>query len=76
MFYIYILYSETINKYYIGQSQDPWNRLEQHNENTPDKYTGKSKDWTLKAVFEIKGNRSDAVKIEKYIKESEVQKIY
>ena len=68
MYYIYLLYSETADKYYVGHSQDPWKRLEQHLSNTGDKFTGSYHDWKLKAVFEVSDVRGDADKIEKFIK--------
>jgi putative endonuclease len=33
------------------------------------KFTGKFKDWELKAVFMVSEIRADAIKIEKYIKQ-------
>ncbi len=68
MFYVYILFSKAIDKYYIGHSINPWERVIQHNNNTVDKYTGKSKDWELMAVFEVSENRADAMDLEKFIK--------
>ena len=68
LYYIYFLYSKTADKYYVGHSQDPWKRLEQHLSNTGDKYTGSFDDWDLKAVFEVSRIRGDADKIEKFIK--------
>ncbi len=52
-YHIYIIYSETLDKHYVGYSQHPLNRLDQHNSNSKDKYTGRSRDWELKAVFEV-----------------------
>ncbi len=66
-YHIYIIYSETLDKYYVGYSQNPWNRLDQHNSNSKDKYTGRSQDWELKAVFEV-GLESVAVRLERFIK--------
>ncbi len=74
MYYIYILYSETLKKYYIGQSNDPWKRLEQHNENPRDKFTGKAQDWELKATFEVSENRAEAVRFERFIKNQKSRK--
>jgi putative endonuclease len=68
MYYIYFLYSEAADKYYVGHSQAPLKRLEQHLSNTGDKYTGSYVDWKLKAVFEVSLIRGDADKIEKFIK--------
>ena len=67
-YHIYIIYSSSIDRYYIGYSSDPWRRLEQHNKNAADKYTGKAKDWQLKTVFQVSGSEGEAVKIERFIK--------
>jgi predicted GIY-YIG superfamily endonuclease len=50
-------------RYYIGYSQDPWNRLNEHNTNSSESYTGKAKNWELKAVFVVSENRQ--MKLEK-----------
>ena len=68
MYYIYFLYSEAADKYYVGHSQDPFKRLEQHLSNSGDKYTGSNVDWKLKAVFEVSPIRGEADRIEKFIK--------
>ena len=65
---IYIIYSTSIDRYYIGYSSDPWRRLEQHNTNTSDNYTGQTKDWQLKAVFRVFSSEGDAIKIERFLK--------
>ena len=51
MFYIYILFSSAADKFYVGYSEDPWSRLQQHKENGTDKFTGKYEDWELAAVL-------------------------
>ena len=68
MYYIYILYSRTANRYYVGHSINPWARLAQHLSNSGDKYTGSYKDWELMGVFEVSTIRADADRIEKLIK--------
>jgi len=68
MYYIYFLHSSEADKYYVGHSQDPWKRFEQHLANTGDKYTGSYHDWKLMAVFEASSIRGEADKIEKFIK--------
>lgn len=65
--YVYIIYSITIDKYYVGYSKDPWLRLIQHNANSKEKYTGRSKDWVLAAVFNVK-DELIAVRLERLIK--------
>ena len=75
MFYIYIIYSNTAEKFYVGHSENPWDRLIQHNENEGDKYTGKYQNWELKAVFQVSENRSDVLLIEKFIKRQKSKKL-
>ncbi|MEN9973524.1 MAG: hypothetical protein RIS20_1871 [Bacteroidota bacterium] len=65
--HIYIIYSNSIDKYYIGYSSNPWHRINQHNSNLKDKYTGRAQDWVIKSVFEVE-NESVAIKIERFIK--------
>jgi putative endonuclease len=67
-YYIYILFSESIDKYYIGYSSNPWLRLTQHLNNSQDKYTGKAKDWELKSVFVVGNLESEAIVLERFIK--------
>jgi putative endonuclease len=74
-FHIYILYSLSIDRYYIGYSSNPWTRLEQHLTNSIDKYTGKAKDWQLLVVFEVSKTESDAIRIERFIKKQKSRKL-
>lgn len=74
MFYIYILLSSSSDGYYVGHSSDPWQRLQQHQTNTGERYTGKHKDLTLKAVFEVSMNKGEADRIEKFMKRQESRK--
>jgi len=53
MYYIYILHSNSADKYYVGHSSNPFKRLEEHNNNEKDKFTGKFKPWELKAIFQV-----------------------
>ncbi len=46
MYYTYILYSKTIDKYYIGQTGNLEDRLNRHNTRNTG-YTSKGKPWTL-----------------------------
>jgi len=46
MFYTYIIYSESIDKYYIGYTHDLALRLERHN-NGWGKYSSKGIPWKL-----------------------------
>jgi putative endonuclease len=66
MFTVYILYSETSEKYYTGQTQDFDNRIREHN-------SGETKSiksgipWSLIWKQEV-ATRVEAVKLEKKIK--------
>jgi predicted GIY-YIG superfamily endonuclease len=41
VYYIYILHSPSLVKYYVGHSDDPWRRLEEHNHSPHDTFTSK-----------------------------------
>ena len=75
MYYLYILFNEDNDIYYVGYSHDPWKRLIQHNSNNGDKYTGKYKNWKLAAVFEISEIEGDAIKVERFIKKQKSRKL-
>jgi len=68
MYYVYILYSSKIDKYYIGSFQNPWERLEKHNTSPFNTFSSKYRPWVLKAVFKAGETRGEAEKIEKFIK--------
>ena len=72
MFYTYIIYSETINKYYVGSCQDVQERLQDHL-NSRSKYTKQAKDWELK-YFETYSSRSEAYQREMQIKKMKSRK--
>jgi putative endonuclease len=50
-FYTYILFSEKLNKHYIGQTTNVENRLKRHN-NHQEKYTKKGTPWKLLFAIE------------------------
>ena len=66
MFYTYILFSTSLNKYYIGSCQNIEQRLQDHL-NSRSKFTKIAKDWELK-YFETFLTRSEACKRELQIK--------
>ncbi len=73
MFYIYILYSPSSDKYYVGYSNDYQRRLIEHNTTERITYTSKHRPWFLKAAFECL-SESEAMKIEKFIKKQKSRK--
>jgi putative endonuclease len=69
MFYIYILYSQKSDKYYIGLTTDVNRRLEEHNHPPINKkYTAKHLPWKLKFFFECSDSRGIGLKVERFIK--------
>ena len=68
MFYLYIIYSASANKYYVGHSVDPWKRLIEHNTSPFTSYTAKYRPWMLKAVFQCGTTKAEAMQIEKFVK--------
>lgn len=69
MFYIYILYSETFDKYYVGYTDNPQKRLIEHNEISINSYTSRYRPWCLVGQFEVGENRGLAMKVERHIKQ-------
>ena len=68
MHYVYILYSPSLDKYYVGETEDIELRIKQHNTNFyKNSFTSKSSDWILKNAIEVK-SKSVAIQIEKHIK--------
>jgi len=66
MYYVYILYSESHKRYYIGQTNDLTNRINRHNSGI-EKSTSPYKPWTFIGSLE-KTTRSEAVILEKKLK--------
>lgn len=68
MFYVYILYAITADKYYVGSSENPWKRVKKHNTVPFNTFTSKYRPWELAAVFEAGSSRGKAGKLEYFIK--------
>lgn len=75
MYYIYILYSEIANLYYVGYSDNPARRLIEHNSTPFVTFTSKHRPWVLKAQFYCGETKSDAIRIERYIKKQRSRKL-
>ncbi len=65
-FYVYILYSEVFDKFYVGQTDNIEIRLARHNAGT-EKATRPYKPWYLKWYTE-KQSRAEAMQLEKKLK--------
>ena len=64
--YVYILFSEKLNRNYIGATSNIEQRLEFHL-SSKDKFTSIAKDWKLIHKIECK-SKKQALDIEKHIK--------
>ncbi|MBK5284150.1 MAG: GIY-YIG nuclease family protein [Bacteroidia bacterium] len=65
-FYVYILYSESLERYYIGQTSDIEKRLQRHNRGVVNS-TSKGTPWKL-VYKESLTSRGETVKKEREIK--------
>ena len=66
MFFVYVLYSELHQRYYIGQTEDFEKRLFRHNSGT-EKSTSAFIPWR-KVLVLSKATRSEAMRLEKKLK--------
>ncbi|UFH30390.1 GIY-YIG nuclease family protein [Chryseobacterium sp. C-71] len=75
MYYIYILFSETADKFYIEYTQSPKERLLKHNEQGDfNTFTRKFRPWKIVALFEVSDDKTLAIKIERFIKKQKSRK--
>lgn len=66
-FYVYILRSNTLNRFYTGYTSDVDVRLQFHHNAAVRKFTGKADDWKL--FFKIEcASKQQAASIEAHIK--------
>ena len=65
-FYFYILYSNSIDKFYIGHTSDIQERIRKHNSNHKG-FTGHKNDWQL-VCFEEYDSKSKAYERERQVK--------
>jgi len=76
MYCVYILYSDSLDSYYVGETVDLENRILEHNTSFYKKsYTSKIKDWKLFLLIECK-DRIQARKIETHIKKMKSKKYF
>jgi putative endonuclease len=67
-YYIYILQSDKDQFYYVGFSDHPIERADEHNTTLHSTYTAKHRPWALKATFKVGESKSTAMNPEKFIK--------
>ena len=61
-FYVYILYSESLNSFYKGHTNNIVDRVRRHNSGI-EKYTKKGLPWTL-IWYALKDSKSEAYQLE------------
>lgn len=74
MFFIYILYSPSSDKYYLGYTENVANRIFMHNNPIRASFTSKHKPWILKRAFQVGTNKTLALKLERRIKKMKSRK--
>jgi len=72
MYFVYILKSEKLNRFYAGITADIQDRMRRHGKDR-NKFTGKADDWELVRVFEVE-DRSEALKLESKIKKRGIRR--
>jgi len=74
MHYLYIIYSNSIDKYYVGETTDPEFRLKLHNQHAFERSFSKiASDWEL--LLKIKcTSKEDAIYLERFVKRMKSRK--
>ncbi|MBU2447512.1 MAG: GIY-YIG nuclease family protein [Bacteroidetes bacterium] len=72
MWYVYIIYSKSLNRHYIGYTEDLEWRLERHN-SAWGRYTCKGIPWEL-VYYEKFAAKTEAIKREREIKKKKSKK--
>ncbi|MGS2764929.1 GIY-YIG nuclease family protein [Sinomicrobium sp. M5D2P9] len=68
MHYVYIIFSESLNRFYVGETIDLNKRLVEHNEGIYTRsYTKKAQNWKLFFTISCE-SKTQAKQIEKHIK--------
>jgi len=70
--FVYILYSKIIDKYYVGYTSDLTSRLERHNSGWG-KYSSRGIPWKI-VYYEKYNSKSEAIKRENKIKKKKSRK--
>ncbi len=75
MYYIYILYSPSFDKYYVGYTQDYNQRLVTHNTTDKNTFTSKYRPWRIETVFGAGEDEAKAIHLERFIKKQKSRKL-
>ena len=67
-YFIYIIYSEKLNRFYVGTTDNVVRRIDEHNNSVySTSFTTKGVPWVLKLCFECQSSEK-AYQLERYIK--------
>jgi putative endonuclease len=67
-YFVYIIFSKALDKYYIGYTEDLELRLKQHNNGFyKDSYTKLTNDWSMFHCIEC-SSKTQAIRVEAHIK--------
>ena len=72
-YFVYILYSEKIDKYYVGKTENPKVRLEFHNSDLNRIWTKRGQPWEIVKLIEFE-NSTLSSKSERFIKKQKSRK--
>jgi putative endonuclease len=72
-FSVYIIYSESLNKFYIGYTSDFNNRLDFHNCPNNTIWTKKGQPWAVHLIID-QLDKSQALRMEKHLKKMKSRK--
>ena len=72
-YYVYILYSKSIDKYYVGKTENPEGRLRYHDSALNQIWTKRGKPWELVKLIEFE-NSTLSSKAERFIKKQKSRK--
>ena len=75
MYYLYILYSSSADKFYVGYTNDYLRRLSEHNSSDRLTFTSKHRPWVLAAAFACGELESEAMKVERFVKKKKSRKL-
>ena len=67
-YFIYILYSEKSDIFYVGYTSNIDYRFSQHNETSLDSFTSKHRPWKIMALFLVGEVEAGAIRLERFIK--------
>ncbi len=69
---VYILFSESLGRYYVGQTNNFTKRFKTHNQGGK-KYTSKGVPWTLVKKYDC-CSRTEAIRLEQKIKKRGIKR--